>query len=44
MYEFWYDFVKPKYSEKANLCCMDRFTLIVGIKTHCIYKDYAVIN
>ena len=20
MYEFWYDYVKPKYAEKANLC------------------------
>ena len=23
MYEFWYDYVKPKYGEKAKLCCMD---------------------
>ena len=20
MYEFWYDYVKPKYGEKAKLC------------------------
>ena len=20
MYEFWYDYVKPKYDEKAKLC------------------------
>ena len=20
MYEFWYDYVKPKYGEKATLC------------------------
>ena len=20
MYEFWYDYVKPKYKEKAKLC------------------------
>ena len=23
MYGFWYDYVKPKYSEKAKLCHMD---------------------
>ena len=22
IYEFWYDYAKPKYSEKAKLCCM----------------------
>ena len=25
MYEFWYDYVKPKYGEKAKLCYMDGF-------------------
>ena len=24
MYEFWYDYVDPKYVEKPNLCYMDR--------------------
>ena len=24
MYEFWYDYVKPKYKEKAKLYYMDR--------------------
>ena len=23
MYEFWYDYVRPKYGEKAKLCYMD---------------------
>ena len=23
MYEFWYDYVKPKYKDKAKLCYMD---------------------
>ena len=22
-YEFWYDYVKPKYNEKAKFCYMD---------------------
>ena len=40
MYEFWYDYVKPKYSEKAKLCYMDTDSFIVYIKTN-IYKDTA---
>ena len=23
MYEFWYDYVKPKYDEKAKFCYID---------------------
>ena len=23
MYEFWYDYIKPKYEDKAKLCCVD---------------------
>ena len=38
MYEFWYDYVKPKY-EKAKLCYMDTDNFIVYIKTDNIYKD-----
>ena len=26
MYEFWYDYVKPKYGDKAKLCYMDIVT------------------
>ena len=32
MYEFWYDYVKSKYGEKANLCYMDSDSFIVHIK------------
>ena len=32
MYEFWYDYVKPKYGEKAKLCYMDADSFIVYIK------------
>ena len=28
MYEFWYDYIKPKYEEKAKLCYMDTDTLL----------------
>ena len=41
MYEFWYDFVKPKYGEKAKLCYMDTDSFIVYIKIDDIYKDLA---
>ena len=39
MYEFWYDYVKPKYHEKAKLCYMDADNFIVYIKIDYIYKD-----
>ena len=33
IYEFWYDYMKPKYGEKSILCYMDTGSLIVYIKT-----------
>ena len=39
MYEFWYDYVKQKYGEKAELYYMDTGSFIVYIKTNDIYKD-----
>ena len=33
MHEFWYDYVYPKYKEKAKLCYMDTCSFIVYIKT-----------
>ena len=42
MYEFWYDYVKSKYGEKAKLCYMDTHSFIAYIKkTNDIYKDIA---
>ena len=41
IYNFWYDYVKPKYGEKAKLCYMDTDSFIVYIKTDDIYKDTA---
>ena len=41
MYEFLYDYVKPKYGEKAKLCYMDTESFIVFIKPVDIYKDIA---
>ena len=41
MYEFRYDFVKPKYGENAKLCYMDTDSFIVHVKTDDIYQDIA---
>ena len=37
MYEFWYDYIKPKYDEKVKLWYMDKDSFIVYIKTDDIY-------
>ena len=41
MYEFCYDYVKPKYSEKVKLCYMYTESLIVYMKADYVYKDTA---
>ena len=41
MYEFWYDYIKPKYQEKAKLCYMDTDSFIIYIKTEDFYEDIA---
>ena len=41
MYEFWYDYVKPKYGENAKLCYIHAQSFIVHVKTDDIYKDIA---
>ena len=41
IYEFWYDYVKPKYGENAKLCYTDTYSLIVHVKTDDIYIDFA---
>ena len=41
MYEFWYDYVKNKYGNRANLCYMDTDSFVINIKTKDFYKDIA---
>ena len=31
MYEFWYDYIKPKYQNNAKLCYMDTDSFIIII-------------
>ena len=39
MYEFWYDYVKNKYGNKARLCYMDTDSFVINIKTNDFYED-----
>ena len=41
MYEFWYDYIKPKYQDRAKLCYMDTDSFVIYIKTEDFYKDIA---
>ena len=39
MYEFWYDYMKPKYNDNVRLCYMDTDSFVMHIKTNNFYKD-----
>ena len=39
MYEFWYNYVKPKYNDNVKMCYMDTDNFIMHIKTEDFYKD-----
>ena len=39
MYEFWFDFMKPKYANNVKLCYMDTDSFIMNIKANDFYKD-----
>ena len=39
MYEFWYDYMNPKYDDKVKLCYTDTDSFIINIKTKDFYKD-----
>ena len=41
MFEFWYDYTKPKYGDNVKLCYMDTDSFIIYIKTEDFYKDIA---
>ena len=38
MYKFWYNYIKPKYGDKARLCCMNTDNFVIHIKTEDFYK------
>ena len=41
MYEFWHDYLKPKYGDKVKLCYMDTDSFIIHVETEDFYKDIA---
>ena len=41
MYDFWYDYIKPKYQEKARLCYTDTDNFIINIRTGDFYDNIA---
>ena len=44
MHEFWCDYVKPKYDEKAKLCFMDTDSFIVYKKNQIFIKTLQKIS
>ena len=41
MYEFWYDYLKPKYGDNVKLCYTDTDSFVIHVKTEDFYKDIA---
>ena len=41
IYEFWYDYMKPKYGDNVKLCYMDTDSVIPFIKTEDFYENIA---
>ena len=41
MYEFHYDYMIPKYSDRLKLCYMDMDSLVYHIRTEDFYADFA---
>ena len=41
MYEFWYDYIKPKYQNNARLCYIDTDSFSIYIKRGDFYEDNA---
>ena len=41
MYEFWYDYIKQKYGDRAKPCYMDTDGFVIHIITEHFYKSIA---
>ena len=41
MYEFWFDYIKPKYRNNVKLCYMDTDSFVIHIKTEDFNEDHA---
>ena len=41
MYDFWCDYIKPKYGDREKLCYMDTDSYVIHIITEDVYEDIA---
>ena len=41
IYQFWYDYIKPKYGDRVKLCYMDTDSFVIYNETEYFYKDSA---
>ena len=41
MYEFWYDYLKPKHKDKEKLCYVDTDSLVINILTEDFFEDFS---
>ena len=41
MYKFWYDYIKPKYEDRAKLCYTDTDSFIIHFITEDFFEDIA---
>ena len=39
MFEFWCDYIVPKYGDNIKLCYINTYSFIMHIKTEDFYKD-----
>ena len=44
MYEFWYDYMKPKYDNNVKLCYMDTNSFIMNIKRMVFMKIFLMMS
>ena len=43
MYDFWYDYMKPKYGNRVKLCYMDTDSFIMSIKRMIFIKIFLLM-
>ena len=43
MYEFWYDYIEPKYGDKVKLCYTDTDSFIINVKTDVFWKIFLMM-
>ena len=41
-YEFWYEYLKPKYKQNLQLCYVDTDSFIFNLKTEDWHKDMSI--